>query len=153
MASVAAAGRSAKPIRAKLGRDDWTLRILIGLVGLYLLATLALPLYAILAKSATVYNFRFAEIGIEQEADGAWQDLGSAADWVEDLAAPVNDGRSPTARTRLPAREIFPKNHFAKVRSFASRIGRRPAACFSTEALCPNQGMSSRSRRRTCENS
>ena len=111
MASVAEARPSTKTIRAKLGRDDWTLRILIGLVGLYLLATLALPLYAILAKSATVYDFRFAEIGIEGVGDTR-QDLGTAADWVDELAAPVNDGRSPTARTRLPARDIFPKDHF-----------------------------------------
>ena len=113
MASVAAHGPAARPIRARLGRDDWTLRILIGLVALYLLATLALPLYAILARSATVYDFRFAEIGIEGVGDTR-QDLGTAADWVDRLAAPINDGRSPTARTRLPARDIFPKDHFAE---------------------------------------
>ena len=113
MASVATDVTSAKPIRAKLGRDDWTLRILIGLVGLYLLATLALPLYAILTKSATVYDFRFAEIEIEGVGDTS-QDLGTAQDWVDQLASPVNDGRSPTARTRLPARDIFPRDHFAE---------------------------------------
>ncbi len=114
MASVAAGERPPTgTVRAKLGRDDWTLRILIGIVALYLLATLALPLYAILAKSTTVYDFRFTEIGIEQGASGTWQDLGTTADWVDDLAAPVIDGRSPTARTRLPARDIFPKDHFA----------------------------------------
>ena len=113
MASVTTDVTSAKPIRAKLGRDDWTLRILIGLVGLYLLATLALPLYAILTKSATVYDFRFAEIGIEGAGDTS-QDLGTAQGWVDQLASPVNDGRSPTARTRLPARDIFPRDHFAE---------------------------------------
>ena len=113
MASVTTDVTSAKPIRAKLGRDDWTLRILIGLVGLYLLATLALPLYAILTKSATVYDFRFAKIGIEDAGDTS-QDLGTAQDWVDQLASPVNDGRSPTARTRLPARDIFPRDHFAE---------------------------------------
>jgi len=113
MASVTAERPSTNSIRAKLGRDDWTLRFLIGLVGLYLLATLALPLYAILAKSATVYDFRFAEIGIEQGAGDNWESLGSVSEWVDDLAAPINDGRSPTARTRLPARDVFPKNHFS----------------------------------------
>ncbi|MEM7045988.1 MAG: hypothetical protein AAF543_24520, partial [Pseudomonadota bacterium] len=113
MASVAEAPPAARPIRAKLGKDDWTLRLLIGLVALYLLATLAFPLYAILTKSATVYDFQFAEIGIEEGADGTWEDLGTAADWVDQLAAPVNDGRLPTARTRLPARDIFPKDHFS----------------------------------------
>ncbi|MEZ5931591.1 MAG: putative 2-aminoethylphosphonate ABC transporter permease subunit [Alphaproteobacteria bacterium] len=112
MASTADAPPLDRPIRAKLGRDDWTLRILIGLVALYLLVTLALPLYAILAKSATVYDFRFAEIGIERGAPGTWEDLGTAEDWVGRLPAPVNDGRSPTARTRLPASEMFPKDQF-----------------------------------------
>jgi len=114
MASVAEGQSSTRPVKARLGRDDWTLRILIGLVSLYLLATLAFPLYAILAKSATVYDFRFSEITIEKRADGIWRDLGTASDWVDELAGPVIDGRSPTARTRLPARDIFPKDHFAE---------------------------------------
>ncbi|MDH3663368.1 MAG: putative 2-aminoethylphosphonate ABC transporter permease subunit, partial [Alphaproteobacteria bacterium] len=113
MATVTAALPSEKPIRAKLGRDDWTLRILIGLVGLYLLAALAFPLYAILTKSVDVYDFRFAAIEIEQQAGDGWKSLGSASDWVDELAAPVNKGLLPTARTRLPASRIFPKDQFA----------------------------------------
>ncbi len=114
MASVAADLRPKKPARAKLGRDDWTVRILIGLVALYLLATLALPLYAILAKSATVYDFRFDQIEIEQGTGDSWQTLGTAADWVGKLEGPVNKGLTPTARTRLPAHQIFPKDHFVE---------------------------------------
>ncbi|NJO36769.1 MAG: putative 2-aminoethylphosphonate ABC transporter permease subunit [Rhizobiales bacterium] len=103
-----------RPTRARLGRDDWTLRVLIGLVALYLVATLALPLYAILSKSATVYDFRFDEIAIEQADGASWQNLGLAADWVDQLAEPVNRGLTPTSRTRLPARDIFPKDQFAE---------------------------------------
>jgi iron(III) transport system permease protein len=47
-ASVTAhAGR----VQPKLGRDDWMMRAFMGVIALYLLATLALPLYTMLSKS------------------------------------------------------------------------------------------------------
>ncbi|MGI9488636.1 MAG: putative 2-aminoethylphosphonate ABC transporter permease subunit [Geminicoccaceae bacterium] len=112
MASVVETNALANPIKPKLGRDDWTARLLIGLVALYLLATLAFPLYAILSKSATVYDFRFDQIEVEQAAAGGWETLGTAQTWVNELAEPVNKGLTPTARTRLPASQLFPKDHF-----------------------------------------
>ena len=112
MASVVETNALANPIKPKLGRDDWTARLLIGLVALYLLATLAFPLYAILSKSATVYDFRFDQIEVEQAAAGGWETLGTAQTWVDQLAEPVNKGLTPTARTRLPASQLFPKDHF-----------------------------------------
>jgi iron(III) transport system permease protein len=38
-------------VKARLGRDDWLMRAVLALVGLYLVATLALPLWALLSKS------------------------------------------------------------------------------------------------------
>ena len=49
MSAVAAA--AAPTVRPKVGRDEWTMRALMAVIGLYLLAALALPLYVMLSKS------------------------------------------------------------------------------------------------------
>ncbi len=54
MAEATLADRAAGPaplIKAKVGRDEWTMRAFMVLIGLYLVATLALPLWAMLSKS------------------------------------------------------------------------------------------------------
>ena len=54
MAEATLADRAAVPaplIKAKVGRDEWTMRAFMVLIGLYLVATLALPLWAMLSKS------------------------------------------------------------------------------------------------------
>jgi iron(III) transport system permease protein len=44
-------GASGERVRPKLGRDDWMMRAFMGVIALYLLATMALPLYVMLSKS------------------------------------------------------------------------------------------------------
>lgn len=54
MADLAAARAAAAPsplVKAKLGRDDWIMRAFMALIGLYLVVTLALPLWVMLSKS------------------------------------------------------------------------------------------------------
>ena len=51
MASLAARRSGRRRIKARLGRDDVLLRALLATVGLYLVITLALPLWAMLSKS------------------------------------------------------------------------------------------------------
>jgi iron(III) transport system permease protein len=93
-------------IRPKLGRDDWATRAVMVVIGLYLLVTLALPLYAMLSKSFEAYSFRWDAVTV-QGFDGQWHPLGTLADWTARLDAPINKGLSPTARTRVPARSIL----------------------------------------------
>ncbi|MCB1776993.1 MAG: ABC transporter permease subunit, partial [Candidatus Competibacteraceae bacterium] len=89
-------------IKPKLGRDDWIMRASMVAIGLYLLISLALPLYAVLSKSFTVYQFRFGEVAVQLERDGQWQDAGTLEDWVGRLSQPVHNGMTPTSLTRLP---------------------------------------------------
>jgi iron(III) transport system permease protein len=49
-------------VRPKLGRDDWTMRAFLVLVGLYLVVTLALPLGMMLAKSLQSGDGRFVGV-------------------------------------------------------------------------------------------
>lgn len=54
-----AAVLAAPVVRAKVGRDEWIMRACMGLVGLYLLATLALPLWVLLSKSLESHEGAF----------------------------------------------------------------------------------------------
>ncbi|MGH6945941.1 MAG: putative 2-aminoethylphosphonate ABC transporter permease subunit [Kiloniellales bacterium] len=54
MAEAVAVGREPAPgatTRPKVGRDDWIMRAFMGVIALYLLVALALPLYAMLSKA------------------------------------------------------------------------------------------------------
>jgi iron(III) transport system permease protein len=54
-------------VRPKLGRDDLLMRLLMVVIGLYLLITLALPLYAMLSRSVRAKDGRF--IGLANYAE------------------------------------------------------------------------------------
>jgi iron(III) transport system permease protein len=93
-------------IRPRASGDDWLVRALAVVIGLYLLVTLAFPLYAMLSKSFTAYQFRLGEIAVEGHDATAWRPLGSLQELAERGGRPFNFGLSPTARTRLQASEI-----------------------------------------------
>ena len=51
MSSVTSDVLTAPLVKPKSSRDDWTMRAFMGVIGLYLVIALALPLYAMLSKS------------------------------------------------------------------------------------------------------
>ena len=73
--AAALAGRSAAPqIKAKVSRDD---RIMLGfilVICLYLLITLAFPLYAILSKSFSAYTFNLDNFEFQVNAGQGWSE-------------------------------------------------------------------------------
>jgi iron(III) transport system permease protein len=119
MASVAGRRVAAPRIRPKLGRDDFLLRAVMAVIGLYLLVTLALPLWAMLSKSFEAYEFRLTQIEVAGFDGSAWQPLGTLQDFAAQSGKPINFGLMPTARTRLQATEIVPPDEvagFARIR-------------------------------------
>ena len=56
---MAEAVLSAPVIKPKVSRDDWTMRAFIGVIGLYLVVTLALPLYTMMSKSVRDHDGAF----------------------------------------------------------------------------------------------
>jgi iron(III) transport system permease protein len=48
---IAAEVLTAPIVKPKSSRDDWTMRAFMGVIGIYLIVALALPLYAMLSKS------------------------------------------------------------------------------------------------------
>ena len=59
-----------KPLRAKLGRDDFIMRGYMLMIAVYLIVALAMPLYAMLSKSFSTYAFDLAsyEFQVSDEA-------------------------------------------------------------------------------------
>ena len=51
MSEFAADVLTAPIVKPKSSRDDWTMRAFMGVIGLYLIVALALPLYTMLVKS------------------------------------------------------------------------------------------------------
>ena len=62
MSDVTADVLTAPIVKPKSSRDDWTMRAFMGVIGLYLLVALALPLYTMLSKSLEDHDGLF--IGI-----------------------------------------------------------------------------------------
>jgi iron(III) transport system permease protein len=113
VASVAAGAAAAPRIKPRLGRDDWLLRALMAVIGLYLLITLALPLWAMLSKSFEAYELRLGQIAVEGWDGVSWQPLGTVDDFAMRLERPVNFGLTPTARTRLQVTELIAADEVA----------------------------------------
>ncbi len=66
-------------IKPKTGRDAWIMRAFIVVIGLYLVITLALPLYAMLSKSVNTYTFDLSQYEIQINTGSGWGDTVSVA--------------------------------------------------------------------------
>ena len=65
MSNTATTAATAVPnqVRPKVGRDDWMMRAFMGVIALYLLATLAFPLYTMFSKSFENSDGEFIGLG------------------------------------------------------------------------------------------
>ena len=99
MASTAATATGmppGKPLKARVGRDDIVMRGFMLVIALYLIVTLALPLFAMLSKAFSTYRF-----------DLGGYELQVSDETGEFLAAPVtalalNAKWAPSPRRILP---------------------------------------------------
>ena len=112
MASVAAQPGAAPRIKPKVSRDDWLMRAFMGVIGLYLLITMAFPLYAMLSKSLSSYRFDLANIEIEVDKGEGWGETQTALDLAGTTDAV--DAEDPSARSgdRIAPTDFFPDFSF-----------------------------------------
>ncbi len=66
-------------IKPKTGRDAWIMRAFIVVIGLYLVITLALPLYAMLSKSVNTYSFDLSRYEVQINTGAGWGEAVSVA--------------------------------------------------------------------------
>ena len=63
----------AATIKPKLGKDDWIQRAFMFVIALYLFVALALPLYAMLSKAFSIYNFDLTKYEVQiSQKDGSY---------------------------------------------------------------------------------
>jgi iron(III) transport system permease protein len=114
--AVAAADRrpKARPVKARLGRDDLIMRGFMAVIALYLVIAIALPLYAMLSKSFSTYRFDLTayEFQVSDEAGNFAGPPVSAATLNEELQAVPPEDLSTSSDGRLPATSFFPDFSF-----------------------------------------
>jgi iron(III) transport system permease protein len=72
MADILQNGFAGKKVKPKVGKDDWIMRAFIVVIGLYLVITLAFPLYAMLSKSFNTYAFDLNAYEIQINKGDGW---------------------------------------------------------------------------------
>ena len=91
-----------RPLTLKLGRDDLIMRGFILVIALYLIITLAFPLYAMLSKAFSTFQFDLSQIELQvSDQDGNFDGTILSAEALnaqlgaipEDEMATSNDGR------------------------------------------------------------
>ncbi|MCW3782826.1 putative 2-aminoethylphosphonate ABC transporter permease subunit [Defluviimonas salinarum] len=101
-------------VRLSLDRDGIIKRIFMGVIALYLVAALALPLYAMLSKSFVTYGFDLAryEFQVSDETGTVWSEPVTAEALNAELGSvPADDLRS-SSDGRLTATTFFPDFSF-----------------------------------------
>lgn len=115
MSSVAAnqlpAGNAIKP---KLGKDDWIMRGFIAVIAIYLIVALAFPLYAMLSKAFSTFNYDLSQYEFqvsneEGQFDGT---IFTAAQLNEQLQIYEPSDLATGSGGRMPVTKFFPEFSF-----------------------------------------
>ncbi|MHA1523845.1 MAG: putative 2-aminoethylphosphonate ABC transporter permease subunit, partial [Alphaproteobacteria bacterium] len=107
----------AKPV---LSRDDWVMRAFMGVIALYLIIALALPLYAMLSKSFSTFRFDLNtyEFQVDAGTGAGWQPAQTGLALNQALLATAPDKAIPaldlatSSDGRLSAPRLFPNFSF-----------------------------------------
>jgi iron(III) transport system permease protein len=106
----------------RLSRDDWHMRALIGVIGLYLVVTLALPLYTMLSKSFSTYQFDLAAFAFQVDEGSGWGPERTAAELNETTGAFSESALRAIGDARLSPTEFFPDFSFRSPTNYRVRI-------------------------------
>lgn len=113
MSSAIDAGISPAPvIRAKTSRDDRTMAGFMLVIGLYLIITLAFPLYAMLSKSFSTFRFDLNNFEFQVDEGDGWSDAVTAATLNKQLSAVSEAELATSSDGRLSATSFFPDFNF-----------------------------------------
>ncbi|MGF1593674.1 MAG: putative 2-aminoethylphosphonate ABC transporter permease subunit [Kiloniellaceae bacterium] len=103
-----------RPIKGRLGRDDFAMRAFMAVIALYLVVALVLPLYAMLSKSFSTYSFDLTayEFQVSDEEGNFATPPVSAAELNDALQVVKPSDFATNADGRLPATTFFPDFSF-----------------------------------------
>lgn len=118
-AAQAARGR---PVRPKVGRDDWAMRAFIGLIGIYLIVTFAFPLYAMLSKSVETYVFELGVVEVQVDEGTGWGDSLNVLELAHSLGVRQRGSLRASAGERLQIVDLFPDFDFRSETRYRVRV-------------------------------
>ncbi|MFC4270534.1 putative 2-aminoethylphosphonate ABC transporter permease subunit [Sneathiella chungangensis] len=103
-----------RPLSLKLGRDDLLMRGFILMIALYLIITLALPLYAMLSKAFSTFRFDLSQIELQvSDQEGNFDGtILSAATLNDETGAIGADSMAASSDSRLELTPLFPDFSF-----------------------------------------
>lgn len=103
-----------RPLSAKLGRDDLLMRAFILVIALYLLVTLAFPLYAMLSKAFSTFSFNLSQIELQvSDEKGTFSgEILSAQTLNDALGAIPPEEMATSSDGRLSLVPLFPDFSF-----------------------------------------
>jgi len=101
-------------IKPKLGSDDWTMRGFIALIAVYLLIALAFPLYAMLSKAFSTYQFDLSQYEFQvSDENGKFNTESISAQILNEQTNVYTDiDLSTGSGGRLAVTEFFPDFSF-----------------------------------------
>lgn len=99
-------------------REELVKKVLLGLVILYLLISLVLPLSYVVSKSLQVFEFKLDLIEIEFDYGSGFEAKGTLQDWAEQYNYVVNDNLRASERSREQIVRIIPRSQRADVKQF-----------------------------------
>jgi iron(III) transport system permease protein len=129
MSALAQSGLRAAPLRIRLSRDDKLMRLFIGLIAIYLLASLALPLAVMVQKSFSTSVFDLDAYVLQVDSGSGWGPEQTASVLNAAAKKPVDAALSVTGEARLSAADLFPDFSFRSPTKYRIRIV-RPDAVF-----------------------
>jgi len=107
MAEAALPAGTAAEVKPKVGRDDWMMRAFMGLIGLYLLVTLAFPLYAMLSKSFEAYSFKLETVEFQVDKGEGWGEVLNGLDLAVERGIFDPDDAGASAGSRIAPSKFF----------------------------------------------
>ncbi len=100
------------PVKPRVGRDGWMMRGFMLMIGVYLLATLALPLGTMLSKSLSTYHVDLTGFEFQVDTGSGWGPVTTAAALNATTKAFSDADLDATSDTRLSPTGLFPDFSF-----------------------------------------
>jgi len=96
------------PVRPKASRDDWAMRLMMVVIGAYLIVAIAIPLGAVLLRSFQTFSFQLSELEIEVYDGQSWGQTLNAQALAVQLDLPVVRDPRTTSVERFQLKDLFP---------------------------------------------
>ena len=104
--------RPAPRIKPRIGRDGWSMRLFMLVIGVYLFAALVLPLGTMLVKSFSTYRIDLSKFELQVDKGAGWGPTISAEALNAEVKAFDDDALEATNDSRLSIVPLFPDFSF-----------------------------------------